>query len=125
MSKLGVATFAVDVRGFGTWMKLAGKKQLDFDACLTDVEKALKLLRTGYPKVPVYLLGESMGGAIALRVTADHPELVDGLISAVPSGDRFHKTRNELQVALRMVTGRMGKPMEVGSRMINQATDDP
>jgi hypothetical protein len=25
----------------------------------------------------------------------------DGLISAVPSGDRFHKTRNELKVALR------------------------
>jgi acylglycerol lipase len=125
MSKLGVAVFAVDVRGFGTWIELEGREQLDFVACLQDVEKALTLLHKAYPRVPVYLLGESMGGAIALRVTADHPELVDGLISAVPSGDRFHKTRNELQVAMRMVTGRMGKPMEVGSRMINSATDDP
>jgi alpha-beta hydrolase superfamily lysophospholipase len=65
-----------------------------------------------------------MGGAIALRVTANNPELVDGLITAVPSGDRFHKTRNELRVALRLVTGRMNKPMEVGSGVINAATDD-
>jgi alpha-beta hydrolase superfamily lysophospholipase len=125
MSSQGVATFAVDVRGFGSWMKMEGKEKVDFAACLTDVEKAIKLLRTAYPKVPIFLLGESMGGAIALRITADHPELIDGLISAVPSGDRFHNTRNELQIAMRMMTGRINKPMEVGSRIIDQATDDP
>ena len=125
MSSLGIATFAVDVRGFGTWMKLEGKEQVDFNACLSDVEQALKVLRTAYPKLPIYILGESMGGAIALRFTADHPDLVDGLICAVPSGDRFHKTRNELRVAMRMVTGGMGKPMDVGTRVIEDATDDP
>lgn len=125
MSTVGVATYAVDVRGFGTWMKLKGKDNMDFTACISDVEKTLKLLRTAYPKVPIYILGESMGGAIALRVTAEHPELIDGLISAVPSGDRFHKTRNELRVALKMVTGRMNEPMDVGSKMIDEATNDP
>jgi alpha-beta hydrolase superfamily lysophospholipase len=124
MSKLGIATFAVDVRGFGTWMKLQGKEQVDFNACLADVEQALKVLHTAYPKLPIYILGESMGGAIALRFTAEHPDLVDGLICAVPSGDRFHKTRNELRVAMRMVTGGMGKPMEVGTRVVEDATDD-
>jgi acylglycerol lipase len=125
MKNKGIATFAVDVRGFGTWMKLKGKEELDFAACLSDVEQALKQLRVAYPRVPIYLLGESMGGAIALRVTAEHPELVDGLISAVPSGDRFHKTKNELRVGMRMLTGGMKEPMEVGSKMINDATDDP
>jgi alpha-beta hydrolase superfamily lysophospholipase len=125
MSARGVAVFAVDVRGFGAWMKREGKQELDFKDCLSDVQEALTTLHKVYPKLPVYLLGESMGGAIALRVTADHPELVDGLISAVPSGDRFHKTRNELQVAMRMVTGRMKKPMEIGSQIITEATDDP
>ena len=125
MSSLGIATFAVDVRGFGTWMKLEGKEQVDFNACLSDVEQALKVLHTAYPKLPIYLLGESMGGAIALRFTAEHPGLVDGLICAVPSGDRFHKTRNELRVAMRMVTGGMKKPMDVGTRVVEDATDDP
>jgi acylglycerol lipase len=125
MKNKGIATFAVDVRGFGTWMKLKGKEEVDFAACMSDVEQALKQLHTAYPKVPVYILGESMGGAIALRVTAEHPELVDGLISAVPSGDRFHKTKNELRVGMRMLTGGMKEPMEVGSKIINDATDDP
>jgi alpha-beta hydrolase superfamily lysophospholipase len=125
MSSLGIATFAVDVRGFGTWMKLEGKEQVDFNACLSDVEQALKVLHTAYPKLPVFILGESMGGAIALRFAAEHPELVNGLICAVPSGDRFHKTRNELRVALRMATGGMEKPMDVGSSTVQQATDDP
>ncbi len=124
MKKLGIATFAVDVRGFGTWMKLEGKEQVDFDACLADVEQALKVLHTAYPKVPIYVLGESMGGAIALRVTAVHPELVDGLISAVPSGDRFHKTRTELRVAMKLVTGGKNKAMDVGTRTIDDATND-
>jgi len=125
MASLGIATFAVDVRGFGTWMKLEGKEQVDFESCLTDVEQALKILHTAYPRLHVYMLGESMGGAIALRVTAIHPELVDGLISAVPSGDRFHKTRNELRVGLKMLTGKMDKPIDVGTKTIQDATDDP
>jgi alpha-beta hydrolase superfamily lysophospholipase len=125
MSPLGIATFAVDVRGFGTWMKLQGKEDLDFDGCLSDVVQALKTLHTAYPGQHIFILGESMGGAIALRVTAEHPELVDGLISAVPSGDRFHKTRNELRVGLKLLTGGKDKPMDVGSETIKEATDDP
>jgi len=125
MSQLGIAVFAVDVRGFGTWMKLEGKEELDFDGCLSDVEQALKTLHKAYPSLHIYILGESMGGAIALRVMADHPELVDGLISAVPSGDRFHKTKNELRVGLKLLTGGKDKPMDVGSKTVQEATDDP
>jgi len=125
MAQLGVATYAIDVRGFGRWMQREGKEQVDFEACLSDIEKVLKALRASYPKLPVYILGESMGGAIALRVAAVQPDLVDGLISAVPSGDRFHKTRNQLRVALRLITGRKNKPMDVGDKLVQEATDDP
>ena len=125
LSKLGIASYAIDVRGFGHWMSQTGKEEIDFESCLKDIEKTLVVLRSNYPKLPIFILGESMGGAIALRVTAIHPELVDGLISAVPSGDRFNKTRNKLRVALRVVTGGKNKPMDVGSRVIEQATDDP
>lgn len=122
MSKLGVSTYAVDVRGFGSWQQAAGRQDVDFKDCLTDVADTLKFIHKANPGVPVFLLGESMGGAIALRVTAEHPELVDGLISCVPSGDRFHQKRTELKVALHFLQG-ANKKFNVGSDVIAQASE--
>lgn len=124
MRKEGIGVFAVDVRGFGTWMQLKGKTKCDFVSCLSDVEQALRVLHTAYPTKPVFVLGESMGGAIAMRVAADHPDLIDGLISSVPSGDRFHKTKNQLRVALHMAILRGSEQLDVGSKVIEQATAD-
>jgi acylglycerol lipase len=63
----GIATYAYDQRGFGgapdrgRW---AGEGQLAVDAIA-----AIRILRQSYPGRPVYLLGESMGGAIAILAT--------------------------------------------------------
>src|SRR5215475_6538644 len=32
-SKRGVAVYAIDVRGFGSWMKAEGHQQIDFNSC--------------------------------------------------------------------------------------------
>jgi alpha-beta hydrolase superfamily lysophospholipase len=60
----GIATYAFDQRGFGRapgrglW---AGEGRLTVDAI-----EASRILRRTYPGRPFYLLGESMGGAVAL-----------------------------------------------------------
>ncbi len=91
MAGHGYAVYAVDVRGFGQWAKRKGQDTVNFEACLDDIEQALRSLRKAYPGVPIFMVGESMGGAIAMATTARHPELVDGLVSSVPSSDRFFK----------------------------------
>ncbi len=98
MAGRGFAVYAVDVRGFGQWAKRKGQDTVDFEACLLDIEQALKALRKAYPGVPVFMVGESMGGAIAMAATARHPELVDGLVSSVPSSDRYFKIGGEIIV---------------------------
>lgn len=98
MAGRGFAVYAVDVRGFGQWAKRKGQDTVDFEACLLDIEQALKSLRKAYPGVPVFMVGESMGGAIAMAATARHPELVDGLVSSVPSSDRYYKIGGEIVV---------------------------
>ena len=61
-AKRGIATFAYDQRGFGgapgrgVW---AGEAQLALDAVT-----ASRILRQTYPGRPLYILGESMGGAV-------------------------------------------------------------
>lgn len=124
MAARGCAVYAVDVRGFGQWIKRKGQDTVNFEACLTDLESALKTLRAAYPGTPVFLVGESMGGAIALAANSRYPQLVDGLISSVPSGDRYAKVSSELVVGMHYLED-SDKPMNIAPEVVNRATADP
>jgi acylglycerol lipase len=80
----GIATYAYDQRGFGTtahrglW---AGTEPL-----ARDIAELSRLLRRAYPGLPVYLLGESMGGAVAIAsVTGTYQAAVDGVVLIAPA----------------------------------------
>ena len=86
-AKDGVATYAYDQRGFGAapererWPGRA--------ALASDAANACGILRRLYPGVPLYLLGESMGGAVAvITMTGESgtpiPD-VDGVILVAPA----------------------------------------
>jgi alpha-beta hydrolase superfamily lysophospholipase len=81
-AKDGITTYSYDQRGFGkspTRGRWAGT-----DALADDAKAMALLLRAQYPGVPLYLAGESMGGAVAL-VAVDRGADVDGLILASPA----------------------------------------
>lgn len=118
------AVYAIDVRGFGQWIDKKGQDKVDFEACLTDIEQALRTLRKSYPTTPIVLVGESMGGAIALAATSRYPELVNGLISSVPSSDRYAKTASELHIGARYLIDK-DKPVDISQEVVSKATADP
>ena len=122
IAKDGYGIYAMDVRGFGEFQTLegVGDRKCNFQKCLDDVCEALKVARSMHPGVPVFVLGESMGGAIAMRVTEEHPELMDGLISSVPGAKRWHKTKSAMQVGLKLITG--GKEVNVGKGVVEDST---
>ncbi len=81
-AKDGITTYAYDQRGFGgspTRGRWAGT-----DALVDDARAMVGLLRQKYPDVPLYLAGESMGGAVAM-VAADRGVETDGLILLAPA----------------------------------------
>ncbi|HZK92482.1 MAG TPA: alpha/beta hydrolase [Stellaceae bacterium] len=83
----GIATYAYDQRGFGG---APGRTLWPGSAALaTDAVTAASLLRRVYPGKPLYLLGESMGGAVAILaasgVTGVYKAPVDGVILAAPA----------------------------------------
>jgi alpha-beta hydrolase superfamily lysophospholipase len=79
----GYAMFAPDQRGFGatatrgTW---AGT-----DTMVGDAEQILGQLRARYPGQRLILMGESMGGAIAMCVNARDPHAMDDTILLAPA----------------------------------------
>lgn len=83
-SKQGIACFAYDQRGFG----MAPKRGLwaGGEAYTQDLQTLVRLVKQRYPKRPVYLLGESMGGAIVITAMnqSDMPD-VAGVILAAPA----------------------------------------
>lgn len=80
----GISLYAIDQRGFG---RAPGRGLWAGDTRMAeDAASVVKLVRGRHPDLPVYLLGESMGGAVAMRaMTLPEPPEIDGLILSAPA----------------------------------------
>ncbi|MSS76566.1 MAG: alpha/beta hydrolase [Methyloglobulus sp.] len=83
-STQGIACFAYDQRGFGAAPKRGSWAGIS--AYIDDLRGLIRLLKQRYPRQPLYLLGESMGGAVIITAmsAAEMPE-VDGTILVAPA----------------------------------------
>jgi alpha-beta hydrolase superfamily lysophospholipase len=78
----GFLTYAYDQRGFGATTqrgRWAGE-----DRMIADIKALARLLRERYPEIPLFLLGESMGGALVMSTVAQGKE-ADGVILVSPA----------------------------------------
>ncbi|MGR9106010.1 MAG: alpha/beta hydrolase [Gammaproteobacteria bacterium] len=84
LSTLGIGSYAFDQRGFG------GAPNRGFWSGITayahDLYEFSKQVRERYPSRPLYLLGESMGGAVVIVAmeSGNRPD-VDGVILSAPA----------------------------------------
>jgi alpha-beta hydrolase superfamily lysophospholipase len=83
-SQQGIASFAYDQRGFGA----APKRGLwaGSAAYTDDLLTLVRLIKQRYPNRPVYLLGESMGGAVIINAMSQSgTPVVAGIILVAPA----------------------------------------
>jgi acylglycerol lipase len=81
-SKDGIATYAYDQRGFG--QSPSRGRWPGTDTLVGDALAVAQMVRARHPGVPFYVVGESMGGAVAL-VAADRGLQADGLVLSAPA----------------------------------------
>jgi alpha-beta hydrolase superfamily lysophospholipase len=84
LAQRGVFAYAYDQRGFGA----APGRGLwpGRDAMVRDLADAVTAVRARHPGTPLYLLGESMGGAVIMAaMTRDTAPRADGVILAAPA----------------------------------------
>jgi alpha-beta hydrolase superfamily lysophospholipase len=105
-AKRGILTIAYDQRGFGRSPNLglwAGA-----DVMRNDLRDAVTAVKAAHPGVPVFVLGESMGGAVTLT-TLEQPLDVSGAILIAPAvwsrADMPFYYRVALFVAARVAPG--------------------
>lgn len=84
LKRHGIACYAYDQRGFGgapgrgLWSGI--------EAYTNDLSSFVKEVRKRHPSVPLYVLGESMGGAVTIvAMTGSNPPNVDGVILVAPA----------------------------------------
>lgn len=84
LAKQGFLTYAYDQRGFGK----SQHRGLwpGTQAYIDDLKTTVRLLRARHKNTPLYIIGESMGGAVAMvTVTTPEPPQVDGVILSAPA----------------------------------------
>ncbi len=83
-AELGIVTYAYDQRGFGATREpgiWAGSETL-----VADLGTVARLIRERHPRQPLFLVGESMGGAVILTAMAGiAPPLVEGVVLISPA----------------------------------------
>ncbi len=84
LSRQGIACYAYDQRGFGDapgWGLWPG-----VEAYAADLQEFVAQVRLRHPGIPLYVLGESMGAAVAIvAMTSNRPPDADGLILSSPA----------------------------------------
>ncbi len=122
MQRDGISTYALDVRGFGGWMQSNRASQINFPGTMRDLLLLVSSIRNETPATPVFLMGESMGGAIALAFAAQNPGVVDGVISSVPGNERFRSMSTAARIVAGYVLSAGGK-INLKKLLVNQVTD--
>jgi acylglycerol lipase len=80
----GYGVYALDHRGHG---RSQGRRaQIDRMAYVVDdLHAFVGLVRSEQPAKPLFLLGHSMGGAVAVNYTLEHPDELAGLVLSAPA----------------------------------------
>ena len=83
LAKNGITVIAYDQRGFG---ESEGHGLWHGSERMTDdLGTLVSLLHSKYPDEPLYLLGESMGGAVVLAALNNEELPIDGIVLAAPA----------------------------------------
>lgn len=123
LTDLGFVVYAPDHRGHGR----SGGKRVELKEWrdyTDDLHRVFAVARAAYPGLPVYLLGHSMGGAIALDYALDHQADLDGLILSAPAVDVTSGTPG-IVVAVGKVIGKYLPGLPVENLDANLVSRDP
>jgi acylglycerol lipase len=94
LAEQGFKVYSTDMRGYGRLTKgyphefcTANdcKQKINYNRSQDDLIRLADRLKADHPGMPFFMMGESMGADMAIRIASARPELADGLVLASPA----------------------------------------
>lgn len=125
LSAAGIDGYGVNVRGFGPDREQPERAKLDCVETVADVTTLLSGIRRDHPDYRIVLMGESMGGALTIRIAVEHPQLVDAVVCSAPAWKILKMRRTAVKGVFELFLCPGKRPGPAGRGIIHQATSDP
>lgn len=128
LSSLGFKVIAYDMRGHGRWYhnqtNFDEGDHVNYSRSTNDLIVLLTHIRVKYPTLPLFCIGESIGGAVSVRAGSANPGLVDGLVLVSPGSKPC--TFNPVMVAKDFAKGitHLDRLMDVTRYIKRYSSDD-
>jgi len=128
LSSLGFKVVAYDMRGHGRWYHNQNSfdegDHVNYSRSTNDLIVLLTHIRVKYPTLPLFCIGESIGGAVSVRAGSANPGLVDGLVLVSPGSKPC--TFNPVMVAKDFAKGitHLDRLMDVTRYIKRYSSDD-
>ncbi len=84
VEQTGTAIYAMDYRGHGRSDGQRGDIK-NFQGIIDDFKEFIEFIQPKHPEIPLFILGESMGGIVSLNLVSQNPELFKGIIEFAPA----------------------------------------
>lgn len=120
----GLACYTLNVVGFGPEAERSESEALDFVQTKSNIRATVKEIRDSNPGIPVFLLGESLGGSIALDYAAQYPDQLNGLICSAPTWHFRGEKTIKLRAVFALLLGRKRRVKFLSSPILRRATSD-
>jgi len=124
LSAAGIDGYGVNVRGFGPDRDRPERAKLNCLETVEDVNSLLRGIHHEHPDYKVFLIGESMGGALTIRIAAENPDIVDGIVCSAPAWKLLKIKRTAIKGIFELFILPGKKPGIASRGVVHQATSD-
>lgn len=120
----GMLVYAPDMRGLGRSYFDGVAPRLDYvNSGDRDLEALVRRIRKEHPGLKLFVGGESMGGAFAIRLAALQPHLVDGIILSGAAIQLEHHYAGLVPQGIRNIL--FGRPVDFSNQIRRFFSSDP
>lgn len=130
----GFLVYSTDMRGYGRLTKEYPhefcsdkdcKQRVNYTKSAGDLLKLAEKLKKVHSGLPLYMVGESMGADMAIRIASARPDIADGLILSSPAIRAHHFIDKNTVRLLPIVMTNYKLPLDLNHYIQKYASEDP